>query len=267
MNPSWMVSRVTWLHSWWVTHRAQPGGAGIGDRQETGERVGRSVTAVGDRGHNAVRRGPLAEPDRWATVGHGVGDRLADPQNQGIDACRGRLGYRWSRSPTIRRTAAPSATERCAQRWRARQRRNDLAGQQRAVPLGSSPTPAAHLEDAVQHPPGRPGASVVSQGDRPSPEACSSGGHGERRPVQRLGASRVAHRLPLNACRTRHLDGTPHRFWPRCPVSPAWHGRLRQPQNSPGTNPGSPVLNPVHQVYGQVGSPPDRPERMRAVMS
>src|SRR4051812_5606321 len=36
------------------------------------------------------------------------------------------------------------------------------------------------------------------------------------RPVQRLGASRVAHRLPLNACRIRHLDA-----WARARAAPA----------------------------------------------
>ena len=65
--------------------QAQPGRAGIGDGQQTGERVGRSVTAVGDGGHDAVRRGPQAEPDRGATVDERVGDRLADRENQVID--------------------------------------------------------------------------------------------------------------------------------------------------------------------------------------
>ena len=65
--------------------QAQPGGAGIGDGQETGERVGRPVTAVGDGGHDAVRRGPQAEPDRGATVDERVGDRLADRENEVLD--------------------------------------------------------------------------------------------------------------------------------------------------------------------------------------
>jgi hypothetical protein len=37
-----------------------------------------------------------------------------------------------------------------------------------------------------------------------------------RKLVQRLGASRIAHRLRLNACHTRHSYGTP--TWPRCPT-------------------------------------------------
>jgi hypothetical protein len=41
-----------------------------------------------------------------------------------------------------------------------------------------------------------------------------------RKPVQRLGASRVARRLPGNACRTRHLDGTPTGAGPLRPASP-----------------------------------------------
>src|SRR5687767_15207284 len=41
---------------------------------------------------------------------------------------------------------------------------NDLAGQQRAVQLGSSRTPAPHLGDAVQHSPGSP--SICGVGGR-----------------------------------------------------------------------------------------------------
>jgi hypothetical protein len=39
-------------------------------------------------------------------------------------------------------------------------------------------------------------------------------------PVQRLGASRIAHRLPLDARRTRQPHGTPTGAAPRRPVSP-----------------------------------------------
>ena len=79
--------------------QAQPGRAGIGEGQETGERVGRSVTAVGDGGHDAVRRAPQADPDRGATVDERVGtSRSATPLRAGL----------WPTS--LCSTAHPSAT-------------------------------------------------------------------------------------------------------------------------------------------------------------
>jgi hypothetical protein len=88
-----------------------------------------------------------------------------------------------------------------------------------------------------------------------------------RKPVQRLGASRVAHRLPLTTCRTRHPYGTPTGAEPsstRCPASPhavlafaliagvallcvaGMNGWLWQPQDLL-------EASPSHQFSGQAG--------------
>jgi hypothetical protein len=83
-----------------------------------------------------------------------------------------------------------------------------------------------------------------------------------RKASQRLGASRVARRLPLNTCRTRHLDGTPTGAGPRCPVSPSGGpnpGRLRQAQDLL-------EASPAHQLYGQVGQSECEPVMPKPVL-
>ena len=148
----------------------------------------------------------------------------------------GRLGYRWSRSPTIRRAAAPSATNRRNRPWGParlqdhgvlsggvlHRRRDDVVGHHSGVQLGAGRTPATHLRDAVQHSPDSPGRPWC-RGEIDAHQNGARSVIAVRKPVQRLGASRVAHRLPLNTCRTRHLDGTPTGAEPsstRCPASP-----------------------------------------------
>jgi hypothetical protein len=68
------------------------------------------------------------------------------------------------------------------------------------------------------------------------------------KPVQRLGASRIAHRPPLNACRTRHPPRYAHLRRAGCPVS--LRGGLialggLQPQDLL-------EASPAHQFSGQV---------------
>jgi hypothetical protein len=82
MNPSSVVSTVTWLHSWWVSHRPSPAEAMsvTGSRPPNGS-AGPGIV-VADGGHDAVPSGPQAQPDRGAAVGQRTGDRLADRQDQ-----------------------------------------------------------------------------------------------------------------------------------------------------------------------------------------
>jgi hypothetical protein len=74
-------------------------------------------------------------------------------------------------------------------------------------------------------------------------------------PVQRLGASRIAHRLPLDARRTRQPHDTPTGAAPRCPVSP-WmvpnRWLARQPQDLL-------EASPAHKFSGQVGESECKP--------
>ena len=61
--------------------------------EQAGERVVRPVTAVGDRGHDAVRPGPQAEPDRQVTTSVAAGpassSEVTKPRPQGPCAALG----------------------------------------------------------------------------------------------------------------------------------------------------------------------------------
>jgi hypothetical protein len=145
---------------------------------------------------------------------------------------------------TVRASSPPSRPQPVLQpasnRLRSRLGRCDR-------PVRTTPS-YAPVGDDGQRPPGSPGHLWCRREIDPHPKHAHPAVTAIR-PVQRLGASRVAHRLPLNACRTRHLDGTPHRFWPHAaPSGPAWARRLRQPQNSLGTNPFTSSEPPVQRA-------------------
>ena len=103
----------------------------------------------------------LAPPGRRPRCGPGCGRRRCAPRRTRRrrprgGACRGRLGYRWSRSPTIRRTAAPSATDRRNRPWGRASSQDqgvlsggvldcgggDIGGRRTSVQLGGGRTPA-----------------------------------------------------------------------------------------------------------------------------
>ena len=117
-------------------------------------------------------------------------------------ACRGRLGYRWSRSPTIRRTAAPSAsqTEPSLGPGQLQDQGvlsggvldrggDDIGGRRTSVQLGGGRTPAPGTLRSTRRV--AQGARGVG-GDRCSPERCSCG-HGDQK------ASPAAGREPRSA--------------------------------------------------------------------
>ena len=117
--------------------------------------------------------------------------------------------------------AGPARRPGLAQRQRARLRRwRRRWPPERRRPARRWPNPG--LRDPAQHPPSSPGRPSC-QGEIDADPNRAHVVIAIRKPVQRLGASRVAHRLPLNTCRTRHLDGTPTGAEPsstRCPASP-----------------------------------------------
>ena len=123
---------------------------------------------------------------------------------------------------------------------------DDIGGRRTSVQLGGNQAPApGSLRSTRRVAQGACGVGGI--------EAHRNGAHvvmAIRKPVQRLGASRVAHRLPLNACRTRHLDGTPTGAGRAAPSSALrWSrnpGRLRQPQDLL-------EASPTHPFSGQAG--------------